>query len=305
MAKDLDNLMRIGGTAVLRNPDLLPLEDGQLKRFAPTIFAKRPVEGVSDNYGFVNTHDIIKAMRDSGYACVEVRQSQRRDEERMPFTKHMLKFRSEGTIKALMKRGDVIPQVVMLNSHDRSSGFHLYFGMFRVLCSNGLIVSDGSLVEPIRVRHSLAMVQDIVNRSKELIKGADGVYALRENMLRTAMTDKQAVAFAVKALEHRPPRRAGVLDPKTLLEARRPEDARMDLWHVFNRVQENMMRGGAATVTEDGRKVTTKGIGRIERDVQVNSALWELAVSTGAKLGGATTPRRTRARDMSADEVLA
>ncbi len=281
----IESTMRIGGTAVLRNPDLSPLEPAQLKRFAPTLYAKHPIEGVSDNYGFVKTSDIIAAMNEAGYACVEVRQSQRRDEERMPYTKHMVKFRQHGAIKGLLKRGDVIPQVVMLNSHDRSSGFHLYAGMYRVVCSNGLIVSDSQLVEPIKVRHSLAAVGDIVNRSRVLVKGADGVYALREEMLRATMTDKLAREFAHAALAFRPPRRAGILDPGTLLEVRRDEDKALDLWHVFNRVQENMLRGGNTTVTEGGRQVLTKGIGRIERDVQVNSALWGLAVETLAKLG--------------------
>jgi hypothetical protein len=300
----IDNTIRMGGTKILRNPDLLPLEDAQLKRFAPTIFAKRPIEGVSDNYGFVNTFDIIKAMRDSGYPCVEVRQSQRRDESKMPYTKHMLKFKHPSTMKALLKRGDVIPQVVMLNSHDRSSGFHLYYGMFRILCMNGLIVSTGELVEPIKVRHSLSMVADIVERSRELIRGADGVYRLREDMLKTMLSDKQAIQFASKALEFRPPRRAGILEPATLLTVRREEDRSNDLWHVFNRVQENMMRGGSATLTENGRAVQTKGIGRIERDVQVNSALWSLAVEGLDKYGkGKPTAKRSK-KQLTAEEIL-
>lgn len=294
---NLDNLMKIGGTSVLRNPQLEPLETAQLKRFAPTIFAKRAIEGVSDNYGHVATYQIIEAMKENGYACVEVRQSQRRDESRMPFTKHMLKFRREGTIKALMKRGDVIPQVVMLNSHDRSSGFHLHAGMFRVICSNGLIVADGQFVEPIKVRHSVHMIQDIVKRSTELIKGADGVYTIREQMLAVPMTDRNAIQFANRALEFRPPRRTGLLLPETLLTVRRDEDKPNDLWHVFNRVQENMLRGGNETRTEEGRVAMTKGIGRIERDVQVNSALWGLAVETLNKAGKAPAKRAKKVVD--------
>jgi hypothetical protein len=302
----MENLMRIGGTAVLRNPDLSALETPQLKRFAPTIFAKRAIEGVSDNYGHVRTFEIIETMREHGYDCVEVRQSQRRDETRMPFTKHMLKFRKQGQIKGLLKRGDVIPQVVMLNSHDRSSGFHLYAGMFRVVCENGLIVADGQFVEPLKVRHSLSMVQDIVEKAGLLIKGADGVYSIREEMLRVQLTEREAKHFAVQALEHRPPRRAGVLEPATLLTPRRPEDKSNDLWHTFNRVQENMMKGGAATVTEGGRNVNTKGIGRIERDVQVNSALWTLAVDTLNKKGkGTKATKSSAAKKASVEEILA
>lgn len=296
----MENLIKMGGTSILRNPDLSMLETPQLKRFAPTIFARRGMEGVSESYGHVRTIDIIEAMLENGYECVEVRQSQRRETEamsvaqRMAYTKHMLKFKRHGSIKSLLKRGDVIPQVVMLNSHDRSSGFHLYAGMYRVVCSNGLMVSDGQFVEPIKVRHTASMVADIVDRSRDLIKGADGVYAIREKMLSIPLSEKSAVRFATQAIEFRPPRRSGVLTPETLLTVRRDEDKPNDLWHVFNRVQENMLRGGNETITPGGRTVATKGIGRIERDVQVNSALWELAVDTLNKAGKGTPAKKAR-----------
>ena len=301
----VDNVIRLGGTSVLRNPDLLPLEDKQLKRFAPTIFAKSPIEGVSDNYGFVNTFEVIKAMRESGYECVEVRQSRRRDEGKMPFTKHMLKFKHPSTMKALLKRGDVIPQVVMLNSHDKSSGFHLYAGMFRVVCSNGLIVSDSELVEPIKVRHNIKMVENILDRARALIRSADGVYNLREQMLGIQLTQKEALRFATHALEFRPPRRSGIMSADTVLQARREEDKVNDLWHVFNRVQENIVMGGADTMTAENRAVRTKGVGRIERDVQVNSNLWRLAVETLHQRGKGSPAKRSRkAAELSEDEVL-
>lgn len=271
----------IGNTRVLRNPALDAISDKQLKAFAPTIFAESGMPGVSAKYGYVNTKLIIDAMRGNGFEPVEVRQSQRRQEDRMGFTKHMIKFRPTGVI-GKVQVGDVVPQVVMLNSHDRSSGFHLYAGLFRLICSNGMMVSDKSHVEPVRVPHTLRMVENVVDRSLELVKGIDGVYRLRKDMMATKMDEKTALAFARQAVTFRPPR-AAVVDPVTLLEARRTQDAPMDLWHVFNRVQENMLRGGLSTKTEDGRVVLTRGIGRIERDVEVNTKLWALAVQSIGK----------------------
>lgn len=273
--------VKIGNTQVLRNPQLDPISDRQLKAFAPTIFAQGGMPGVSEKYGFVNTKAVIDAMRDTGFDIVEVRQSQRRDLERMPFTKHMLKFRPTGLIGKI-KRGDVVPQVMMLNSHDRSSGFHLYAAMYRLICDNGMIVSDGAEVTPIKVHHTLRMVENVIDRSLELIKCIDGVYRLRGDMLKTELTPKAALTFARQAVTFRPPR-AAVLAPETLLVPRRKEDAGFDLWHVFNRIQENLLRGGNETTAEDGRVVMTRGIGRIERDVEVNTKLWSLAVQTIAK----------------------
>lgn len=292
--------IKIGNTAVLRNPQLDPISDRQLKEFAPTIFAKGGMPGVSDKYGFVNTKSVIDAMRDSNFEIVEVRQSQRRDLDRMPFTKHMLKFRPAGLIGKI-KQGDVVPQVMMLNSHDRSSGFHLYAAMFRLVCSNGLIVSDGAEVEPIKVSHTARMVENVIDRSRELIKCIDGVYRLRGDMMKADMTDRSAMAFARAAVEFRPPR-AAVLAPETLLIPRRKEDDRMDLWHVFNRVQENMLRGGNETLTEDGRVVTTRGIGRIERDVEVNTKLWSLAVQTIAKAAASAKKAGTKKTAKATDD---
>lgn len=275
--------LKIGNTQVLRNPQLDPIDDKQLKAFAPTIFAKGGMPGVSEKYGFVNTKTVIDAMRDNKFDIVEVRQSQRRDLDRMPFTKHMLKFRPSGLI-GKVKRGDVVPQIMMLNSHDRSSGFHLYAAMYRLICDNGMIVSDGAEVTPVKVHHTIRMVENVIDRSNDLIKCIDGVYRLRGDMVKTAMTQKAALAFARQAVTFRPPR-AAVLAPENLLIPRRKEDeaAVGNLWGTFNIVQENMLRGGNETVTEDGRIVLTRGIGRIERDVQINVDLWSLAVQTIAK----------------------
>jgi hypothetical protein len=292
---------KIGNTKVLRNPSLDPISDRQLKEFAPTIFAKGGIPGVSEKYGFVNTKTIIDAMRDHKFDIVEVRQSQRRDLDRMPFTKHMLKFRPTGML-GKVKRGDVVPQIVMLNSHDRSSGFHLYGGLYRLVCENGLMVSDGAEVTPIKVHHTARMVADVVDRSLELIKCADGIYRLRGDMLKTELSQKAALAFARQAVEFRPPR-AAVLAPETLLVPRRKEDEAFDLWHVFNRVQENMLRGGNETVTEDGRVVMTRGIGRIERDVEVNTKLWSLAVQTIAK-ASASAKKATAKSKATADDII-
>ena len=298
MSQRIDAL-KIGNTQVLRNSQLDPISDKQLKEFAPTIFAKGGIPGVSEKYGFVNTKTIIDAMRDTNFDIVEVRQSQRRDVDRMPFTKHMIKYRPAGVI-GKVKRGDVVPQIVMVNSHDRSSGFHLYGGLYRLICDNGMMVSDGAEVMPIKVHHTARMVENIVDRSLELIKCADGIYRLRGDMLKTILNPKSAAAFARNAVTFRPPR-AAVLAPETLLIPRRKEDESMDLWHVFNRVQENMLRGGNETVTEDGRVVMTRGIGRIERDVEINTKLWSLAVQTIAK---AQASAKKATKKETADDII-
>ena len=66
-----------------------------------------------------------------------------------------------------------------------------------------------------------------------------------------------------------------------LLDSRRWEDAGDDLWHVFNRVQENLIRGGQRDFSrrrEDGRRYPrTRAIAGLDQNIRLNRELWNLA----------------------------
>ena len=69
--------------------------------------------------------------------------------------------------------------------------------------------------------------------------------------------------------------------PDKLLAARRYEDAGDNLWHTFNRVQENLLRGGLKDDSrrrEDGKRFPrTRAITGLDRNVRLNKELWSLA----------------------------
>lgn len=62
-----------------------------------------------------------------------------------------------------------------------------------------------------------------------------------------------------------------------LLDARRFEDRRDDLWTVFNRVQENLTKGGLRGRSASGRAISTRPVTGIDQNVKLNRALWMLA----------------------------
>ena len=71
---------------------------------------------------------------------------------------------------------------------------------------------------------------------------------------------------------------AGVLPPRStsrmLLTARRQEDIGSDLWTVFNRVQENTIRGG---FKGEGQKRQSRELTNIDALSRVNLNLWNAA----------------------------
>jgi len=126
------------------------LTNSQLNCTAPSIFASSPWHRMSDRYKFVPTIEVVDLLRDRGFMPVRAQQSRSRIEGKGEFTKHLLRFRHDSMID---DSGEEIPELVLVNSHDGTSSYQLMAGIFRLICSNGLIVQSADFGS-IRVHHS-------------------------------------------------------------------------------------------------------------------------------------------------------
>jgi hypothetical protein len=265
-------------TAVLRSANGTDeLSDRQLKEAVPAIFAAAPRKDVSEKYAFVSTLDLVNTMRSEGFVPVEARQHRLRAHAwKVPYTKHMLRFRVAGKKPQLV--GDCVPEIVLLNSHDRSSKAELYGGLFRLVCSNGLIVSDSAHIAPVVVRHTERPVQEFMSGVEKVVKGYKRIIEHMKAMQAIKLTDRQQLKFATDALELRSG--SGLILPESLLRARRSADEGPDLWRTMNRVQENLLAGGVTSMSANGRPTTTKPMVSLYQNMQVNMGVWELAMAT-------------------------
>ena len=78
----------------------------------------------------------------------------------------------------------------------------------------------------------------------------------------------------------RVPHKGDVAAPVTesqILMPRRHDDDRRDLWSVFNRTQENLIKGGLAGRSANGRRQSTRPVQGIDQNLRLNRALWLLA----------------------------
>ncbi len=62
-----------------------------------------------------------------------------------------------------------------------------------------------------------------------------------------------------------------------MLVPRRWDDRKSDLWSIFNRVQENLVKGGLTGRTANGRRQRTRPVQGIDQNLRLNRALWMLA----------------------------
>jgi len=105
----------IAGTP--QNRTQMPLSMDEIERRAPSALALRPYAEMSAKYQYIPTVNIIQGMAKAGFLPFSATQSLTRIEGKQPFAKHMLRFRHQDVANSLVV-GDVIPEVVLINSHD-------------------------------------------------------------------------------------------------------------------------------------------------------------------------------------------
>jgi Domain of unknown function (DUF932) len=101
------------------------ISDEELQCLAPSIFASQPIEGVSHRYSFLPTSSILKGMRENGWVPVRAEQQSVRTEARRGFQKHLIRFARVEYLDT-WEKNQVRPEVVLLNSHDKSSAYQLH-----------------------------------------------------------------------------------------------------------------------------------------------------------------------------------
>ena len=278
------------------NKDLSPLSDNDIRRIAPAVFTDKARSDFSERYQVVNTAEIMNAMRSEGFVPVEVQSYRRRDPKRVPYAMHLLRFSQKNG--AIMKAvGDTLPQIIVRNSHDGSSLFELYNGFFRLACLNGMIVSDSEIVRPVNVRHSARSVLEAMYAVQELVERQKAAIEHATAMRGFNMSAPQLMNFAGEAIKLRPSM-VGTIDAQELLVARRTADQGNDLWHVFNRVQENLIRGGQDGLTATKRKTKVRSVSSIGADLDVNSRLWSLAMQVVIGKASASSKREVEAGEV-------
>jgi len=255
-----------------------PLSNEEVQAKAPSAFAIQPYQDRSSRYAFVPTSQVISAMRDNGFEPYSAQQSRCRLADKSLFTKHMLRFRSQG--EQLAAVGDTALEVILVNSHDGTSAYNVSLGMFRLACLNGLIVAD-SLVESIHVRHTGNIVAEVMDATRKLSERAPLVLETVNQWKAIELTEPEQLILAEESYALRYDDKQTVT-PAELLISERGQDDSNDLWTVFNRVQEHLVQGGQRYRQDNRRRMRTRSIKGIDQNIKLNRALWNLAEKMAA-----------------------
>ena len=234
----------------------------------------------SEKYSHVPTSKVIDLLRGADFVPVKAYETKTRKADRHGFQKHMVRFRHE----SLGYQGDSVPEIVVINSHDGTTGLQLWSGMFRMICSNGIVAASETYAK-VSLAHRGDLEGKIIEASYKVIENSNKALQGVQEWSKITLSPNDQHAFAYMALEARYGDNKSLwpIQPKHLLTARRCEDIGNDLWRVFNVVQENLIKGGQGSIKrlEDGRMGyrSTRAIRSVGRNVELNADLWQLAES--------------------------
>lgn len=259
------------------------LSRDEIRQLAPSVFATAARDDVSSRYRFIPTTEVLDILEDRGFRPVKAGQTIVKVPDLGSFARHVLRFRHESNLATAVVGGEV-PELVLLNSHDRTSAYQLMAGIFRLVCSNGLVVQSADFGS-ISVRHSGSheFGEQVIDATYRIIEETPRIMGQIEAWKQVALEPPQRLALATAAMELRENK---VVTPAQILVPRRPEDKATDLWTTAQVVQENIVQGGQRGRNARGGRATTRPIKSVNEDIKTNKALWRLTEEM-AKLVGA------------------
>ena len=260
----------------------------QLREICPLAFASEPTNpDVSKKYLFVNTETVIDDLGKLGWKPVQAAQRKSRGNGTI-FSKHMVSFQNPD-IKISSKDGDdSFPRIIMTNSHDGMQAFKFSVGIFRLVCSNGLVVADEQFSD-FKIKHkgyTFAELRDVVTTAvKDLPNKVEVLNEMKSRILTQDEKNKLALdAMLVRAGIEIGSKKAKkfIYDEETIediLDPKRDEDKGDVLWRVFNVVQEKITQGEFSAALKGAKVRKVRKIKSFEKDLKVNKELFQLATS--------------------------
>jgi len=251
---------------------LKPISDKALMEKCPPIFSKEPKPIVSKKYQFISTLSIIKEMRNIGWYPVAAEYRHGRGNDTNIYQRHLVRFQ-----KSDLQFNNEAIEAVLSNSHNKSCGYSMRAGIYRLICSNGLVI--GRDITEYNHRHLNITYDEILSNSEAVVREAYQILQIASKMKSILLSGSQQKELAKQALISI--NKSDKFDSSLLLKPRREIDKKNDLWTIYNVIQENIMKGGVTYSKEnkDGKtKIKlTRPINNITKNIRYNSKLWNLA----------------------------
>lgn len=259
------------------------LTEDDLRKKCPCAFMTEPSNpDVSTLYVPANTKTVVDDMAKLGWYPVDAKQQRQRGA--MKYSFHMVAFQNPDVVVRNLEGGvDCWPRIILTNSHDGMHAFKFMVGLYRVVCSNGLVIASDQFAD-LSIRHVAYTFQELRDLTAGVIAQLPKQIELINGMKRVMLTKKQKIDFASAAFKIR----RGIKEDvpfmlpfdvaEEIIEPARSEDHGDDLWTVYNILQEKMTRGGFKASADPAKKPRkVRAITAVAKDLDMNRKLFRYA----------------------------
>lgn len=257
----------------------------ELQKQCPMAFKETPTNpNVSNRYVQANTATVIDDLAKLGWYPVQAKQCRNKKNSSGIRSFHMIAFQNPDIkiTKTTDDGGSVVdtyPRIILTNSHDGYNAFKFMLGLFRLVCSNGLVVCDNQMVN-MSIRHMNYTFEELRMVVQNAIEEVPNIVNTMNEMRGIELTDMQKQELATEVLKIR--KGVDTNEPyeveqsiiDDILTPIREEDKSNDLWTIFNICQEKLIKGGFFNRTAKAKMRKVKSISSIKKDMEYNQRLW-------------------------------
>ena len=264
------------------------LSNDDIRRICPMALHTTPTNpGVSDKYIQANTMTVVEDLAKLGWFPVQAKQCRNKKNSSGIRSFHLIAFQNPDVkITKTLDNGekivDTYPRIILTNSHDGFNSFKFMVGLFRLVCSNGLVVCNNQMVD-MSIRHINYDFEELRKIVASAIEQVPNIVNTMNDMRNIILTDEQKTAIASEVVKIR----KGFEDDdnyivdaevvEDILTPVRAEDNGQDLWTIFNICQEKMIKGGFGFRGATNKLRKQRGITSIKKDMDFNQRLWQTA----------------------------
>jgi len=138
-----------------------------------------------------------------------------------------------------------------------------------------MIIASAAMGQ-MRRRHTGNALREVIEGTHEIVEALPTIAGQVDTFQQIELKPAEQEVFAEAALSLRWEPAEAPVTPSQLLHARRPADDGPTLWTTYQRVQENLLKGGQPGARRAGRRTTTRAVKSVDGNVKLNQALWLL-----------------------------
>ena len=219
----------------------------------------RNVQRIKQKEFYIPTLDLVTKLQDEGWRLSGV--AEHRSKNRKITNNYVQLQHPDFAIQNKQGKDEAFTSITIKNSCNGAQPLQMSLGMFRQVCSNGLVGFDQH-AETERIKHIAVNASNldrfVISMNSKVNKLLTEVNEMKHKGL--SIEDMRKLALEAAKLRYNNLDDVNIDD---LLAINRVEDESNDLWTVFNRIQENL----------------THDVTNMNEDIKLNQQLFSLVES--------------------------